>query len=138
MSIERGDRKQLQHIQGVSRFITSETHKDQFRAFMKRHLGILTGGNIRCKIGINYFSGQTWENMLGYVQKDDGKPHYRFWSIGVTENERRAGVASYQLVSDCAVSLSLCADWRSDTHRIACSRPPTRRINGRRSSLSAT
>ena len=113
MSIERGDRKQLQHIQGVSRFITSEAYKDQFRAFMKRHLGILTGGNIRCKIGINYFSGQTWENMLGYVQKDEGKPHYRFWSIGVTEAERRAGVASYQLVRrECPRHVVGCASWR--------------------------
>jgi hypothetical protein len=52
---------------------------------MERHLGILTGGNIRCKSGINYFSGQIWASMPGYAQKDEGKLHYRFWSIRVTE-----------------------------------------------------
>jgi hypothetical protein len=108
----RGSQAASEHIQGASRFVTSEAHKDQFRAFMKRHLGILAGGNIQCRIGINYFSGQTWENMLGYVQKDEGKPHYRFWSIGVTEAERRAGVASYQLVRrECPRHVVGCTSW---------------------------
>ena len=98
MSMERGDRRKLLHIQGVSRFITSETYKEQFKNFIRRHLGILTGGNIRCKIGIRYFSGQSWEYMLGYVQKDEGQPHYRLWSVGVTPAEMRKGRDNYSLV----------------------------------------
>lgn len=98
MSMERGDRRKLLHIQGVSRFITSETYKEQFKNFIRRHLGILTGGNIRCKIGIRYFSGQSWEYMLGYVQKDEGQPHYRLWSTGVTPAEMRKGRDNYSLV----------------------------------------
>ena len=34
----------------------------------------------RAKIGLVFFTGQEWEHMGGYVQKDSGKAHYRFYA----------------------------------------------------------
>ena len=41
---------------------------------------LLTAGQFKCKIGLSFFTGQTWEFMGGYVQKDMGKPHYMFFA----------------------------------------------------------
>ena len=43
-------------------------------------LMLLTAGQFKCKIGLSFFTGQTWEFMGGYVQKDMGKPHYLFFA----------------------------------------------------------
>ena len=76
--------------------------------------------------------------MRGYVQKDEGKPHYRFWSIGVTEAERRAGVASYQLAGKARVVLLVVRHGVVSHNSPRSGRPQVRLINGRKSSLSAT
>ena len=36
--------------------------------------------------------------MLGYVQKDEGQPHYRLWCFGVTPAEMCKGRDNYSLV----------------------------------------
>ena len=79
MSYERGNRKELGHLQGISRLKTHEQLLDKIRRWMKVAL-LLTAGQFKCKIGLSFFTGQTWEFMGGYVQKDMGKPHYLFYA----------------------------------------------------------
>jgi len=31
------------------------------------------------RLNIAFFTGQDWTYMGGYIQKDQGKPHYRFF-----------------------------------------------------------
>ena len=100
MSKERGDRRRLLHYQIVLRIITVEMHKESLRKFIKQKLNILPNGNVRCKIGLTFFKdGQTWPYMLGYVQKDEGQPHYELWTKEVTQAELSNGHQQYQLVS---------------------------------------
>ena len=102
MSKERGDRRRLLHYQIVLRIITLEMYKELLRKFIKQRLNILPNGNVRCKIGISYFKdGQTWPYMLGYVQKDQGQPHYELWTKEVTGAELINGRQQYELVSLC-------------------------------------
>ena len=79
MSYERGERKELGHVQGISRCLTHEGLKERIRRWMRLAL-LLASGMYRAKIGFAFFTGQTWEFMGGYVQKDKGKPHYRFFA----------------------------------------------------------
>ena len=79
MSYERGNRKELGHLQGIARLKTHEQLLDKIRRWMKVAL-LLTAGQFKCKIGLSFFTGQTWEFMGGYVQKDMGKPHYLFFA----------------------------------------------------------
>ena len=51
--------------------------KDKIRAWMRASLMLNTGMH-RFKVGCAFFTGQEWEYMCGYVQKDMGKPHYLF------------------------------------------------------------
>ena len=79
MAYERGERKELGHVQGISRCLTHEGLKERIRCWMRLAL-LLASGMYRAKIGFAFFTGQTWEFMGGYVQKDKGKPHYRFFA----------------------------------------------------------
>jgi hypothetical protein len=79
MAYERGERKELGHLQGISRCLTHEGLKERIRRWMRLAL-LLASGMYRAKIGFAFFTGQTWEFMGGYVQKDKGKPHYRFFA----------------------------------------------------------
>ena len=78
---------------------------DRLRAFIRSHLGLVQGGNIRCKIGITPFSGQTWRYMCGYIQKDRRFSHHQFWQIGISYAELIAGRADYDTVSSGVVCL---------------------------------
>ena len=77
MSYEKGERKEKGHLQGVTRIFTHESLKDKIRAWVRACLMLNTGRH-RCKVGCAFFTGQEWEYMCGYVQKDMGKPHYLF------------------------------------------------------------
>jgi hypothetical protein len=44
-------------------------------------------------------AGQTLEHMLGYVQKDRGKPHYALLSHDITDAELQAGGKAYSEVA---------------------------------------
>ena len=79
MSYERGERKELGHVQGISRCLTHEGLKERIRRWMRLAL-LLASGMYRAKIGFAFFTGRTWKFMGGYVQKDKGKPHYRFFA----------------------------------------------------------
>jgi len=79
MPYERGERKELGHVQGTSRALAHEGLKERIRRWMRLAL-LLASGMYRAKIGFAFFTGQTWEFMGGYVQKDKGKPHCRFFA----------------------------------------------------------
>ena len=72
MSYERGNRKELGHLQGIAQLKTHEQLFDKTRGWMKVAL-MLNAGQYKCKIGLSFFTGQTWEFMGGYVQKDMGE-----------------------------------------------------------------
>ena len=79
MPYERGNRKELGHLQGIGRFKTHEQLLGKIRRWMKVAL-LLTAGQFKCKIRLSFFTGQTWRFMGGYVQKGMGKPHYLFFA----------------------------------------------------------
>ena len=74
MGYEKGERKEKGHLQGTTRIFTHENLKDTFRAWMRACLMLNTRMH-RCKVGCAFFTGQEWEYMCGYAQKDMGKPH---------------------------------------------------------------
>ena len=71
---EKGERPLARHHTNLH---THERLKDKIRARMRACLMLNTGMH-RCKVGCAFFTGQEWEYMCGYVQKDMGKPHYLF------------------------------------------------------------
>ena len=77
MAYERGERKEYGHLQGISRVLTHESMKEKLRRWLRAAL-LLSSGMYRAKIGLVFFTGQEWDYMGGYVQKDMGKAHYRF------------------------------------------------------------
>lgn len=77
MAYEKGERKELGHLQGITRILTHESLLVRIRAWMKAALLTNTGA-YRSKVSVAFFTGQTWDFMGGYVQKDKGKPHYMF------------------------------------------------------------
>jgi hypothetical protein len=79
MSYERGERKEYGHLQGVTRIMTHVSLKDRIRKWMCAAL-LLGTSQYRAKVGLTFFTGQDWTYMGGYIQKDQGKPHYRFFA----------------------------------------------------------
>ena len=95
MGYEKGERKEKGHLQGITRIYTHESLKDKIRAWMRKCLMLNTGMH-RCKVGFSFFTGQEWEYMCGYVQKDMGKPHYLFACYPPIE-ERTCHISFYSL-----------------------------------------
>ena len=98
MGCERGDKRRLIHFQITLRLLMIEANKELLRRFIRAALNILPGSNIRVKIGLKLFTGQTWSYMLGYCQKDRGQSHFRFWSINVSDRELEVGDRTYKRV----------------------------------------
>ena len=98
---EKGERNGHLHYQFVLRIYTEfEIYKTKIVNFIKRHLGILPGGGQKCRVQMELFRGQEWSFMLGYVQKDEGRTHYRFWcTSNITSAELEAGKKHYKAVS---------------------------------------
>ena len=85
MAYERGERKQLGHLQGIERLLAHESHKEKLRRWLRAAL-LLSTDMYRAESGLVFFTGQEWEHMGGYVQKDSGKAHYRFFAYpGMSE-----------------------------------------------------
>ena len=61
LSYERGERKELGHIQGTSRCLAHEGRKERIRRRWMRLALLLASGMYRAKIGFTFFTGQTWE-----------------------------------------------------------------------------
>jgi len=79
MSYERGERKEYGHFQGITRIMTHVSLKDRIRKWMRAAL-LLGTSQYRAKIGLAFFTGQDWTYLGGYIQKDQGKPNYRFFA----------------------------------------------------------
>jgi len=79
MSYERGERKEYGHFQGITRTMTHVSLKDRIRKWMRAAL-LLGTSQYRVKVGLTFLTGQEWTYMGGYIQKDQGKPHYRFFA----------------------------------------------------------
>ena len=102
MGQERGDKKRLIHYQIVLRLVcqSGQSTHEKIRLFLRKHLGILPGGNVKVKIGVTQFGvNQSWLYMLGYVQKDSAQTHYKFWSMNVDPADCERGKAEYKSVS---------------------------------------
>ena len=79
ISLERGDRKNLLHIQGITRLLSHDSLTERVRNWMRAALLLGPNAPYKCKIMIKPFTNQEWGYMGGYVQKDMGKPHYRLF-----------------------------------------------------------
>jgi len=79
LSLERGDRKNLLHIQGITRLLSHDSLTERVRNWMRAALLLGPNAPYKCKIMIKPFTNQEWGYMGGYVQKDMGKPHYRLF-----------------------------------------------------------
>jgi len=77
-SYERGERKEYGHLQGTTLIMTHISLKDRIRKWMRSVL-LLGTSQYRAKVGLAFFAGQDWTYMGGYIQKDQGKPHYRLF-----------------------------------------------------------
>ena len=63
---------------------------------LKAAIGVRHGDGSGCSVFIKSFApGQSWQSMLGYVNKDEGKPHYRRVTHNVTNAEIAAGKTSW-------------------------------------------
>ena len=104
MGLERGTKNEHLHFQIIIRMMTVwPMYKKQLVDYLKHRLCILKGSGMRCKIEPREFKNQTWKFMIGYVQKDKGRSHYKFWSKNINADELEAGIRSYDLV--CVVCL---------------------------------
>ena len=56
--------------------MTHVSLKDRIRKWIRAAL-LLGTSQYRVKVGLTFFTGQEWTYMGGYIQKDQGKPHYR-------------------------------------------------------------
>ena len=93
LELERGDRRQRLHIQGIAEFESSPAAKEAIVAGMKTAMGVMRG--MKCKVDFNPFKTQKWDHMVGYIQKDEGKPHYRLYALGISGTELREGKRAY-------------------------------------------
>ena len=89
-SLEVGTRAFNLHIQGVIelRYPTTPTYAKQLAKFIKLQLPTKTGH----KVSVKPFSKtQTFVAMIGYVLKDEGKPHFQIKTHNVDTNTIRDG-----------------------------------------------
>lgn len=95
-SLEKGSRNQKLHIQAAVRLPLGTTTIDvaKLKKHLKEFFPISTED--ASKFQIKPFSeGQTWVHMLGYCQKDFGKPHYQMRSSFISEADLEAARAAY-------------------------------------------
>ena len=79
MAYERGERQELGHLQSIAHLLAHGPYKEKLRRWLRAAL-LLSTDMFRAKIGLVFFTGQEWEHMGGYVQKDPGKAHYRYFA----------------------------------------------------------
>jgi len=99
-AIEKGGKNQREHIQAVimCSIPTDKNSESKLKQHFKDWMSI--DSSDRAKLTFKPLGeSQTFEHMLGYVQKDLGKPHYRLVTYDVTSAELEAGRKAYADVS---------------------------------------
>jgi hypothetical protein len=95
-SLEAGGRHARLHVQGVLRIRmeATATGESSLRNHVKSFIPILRGsaGHVAIK---PLQHGQTWDYMLGYVQKDTGTAHYRMLKHNVSDEDLERGRIAY-------------------------------------------
>ena len=97
-SRERGAKDELLHGQAILKLPidTDNTTLAKIVKMMKAALGIVHGDGSRCKIIFKVLVvGQTFERMVGYCFKDQGRDHFIYTSKNVTEAEIARGIAEH-------------------------------------------
>jgi hypothetical protein len=100
-SLEVGKKQEHLHIQAIARvawdgLAVSASQLNALRNQIKASLGVRRADGSGCTISIAPFApGQTWQPMLGYVTKDEGKSHYRCARLNVTDAEIAAGKTAW-------------------------------------------
>lgn len=99
-SIEKGGKNQREHIQAVMELTipTDKVSEGRFKQHYKEFVQI--DSSDRAKLTFKPLGeSQTFMHMLGYVQKDLGKPHYRIVTHDVTTTELNEARKCYADVS---------------------------------------
>ena len=100
-ALEKGGRNAILHVQAVIEVACATTGDG--KEVLKMHMKHFFGWDVtqqQVKMTIHPLSeGQTFEHMLGYVQKDSGKPHYAIVTNDITDAELQAGVKAYNEVA---------------------------------------
>ena len=101
VALEKGGKRGILHVQGVMEAACEPSNdgKELLKSHLKHFLGWDTAPQ-QVKMTIHPLGeGQTVEHMLGYVQKDRGKPHYALLCHNVTDADLQAGVKAYNEVA---------------------------------------
>ena len=98
-SRERGAKDELLHGQAVAAIPVNMTDDKTIRRIvklMKAALGVAWGDGSGCKITLKVLAvGQTFERMIGYCYKDQGRDHFIATTKNVTEAEIARGIAEH-------------------------------------------
>lgn len=100
IALEAGGRKGHLHVQGVLGLHASrdEEGRKKLEALIREFVPVPrgSGAQLVCKPAVH---GQTMQLLLGYVQKDVGKAHFRIHLKGVTEQQAAEAALAHQSVS---------------------------------------
>ena len=94
-STERGGRADHLHGQGIvrARCKADKESIDRWKKELKQAMGVRHGDGSGCTIELKpLVDGQTFQRMVGYVNKDRLLTHFRRRSKGVSEELRAAGI----------------------------------------------
>jgi hypothetical protein len=101
VALKKGGKNAILHVQGVMEAACAPSNdgKELLKAHVKHFLGWDVAPQ-QVKMTFHPLGeGQTVEHMLGYVQKDRGKPHYALLTHNVTDAELQAGIKAYNEVA---------------------------------------
>jgi hypothetical protein len=99
IAIEAGGRMRHQHLQGIAD-IRIKGDDQSFKALikmLKQFVPMAVGSKATIQMKA-LMAGQTFDLMLGYVQKDCGEPYYNIFVKAVSAQELADGRANYSAV----------------------------------------
>lgn len=99
VSLEAGGKQQRHHVQGCLGLHAEQTQEGakKLLAHFKDFIPVQRGSGAAVVLK-PCSAGQTFELMLGYCMKDEGKPHFRKHLVGVTEEQASAARRAHQAV----------------------------------------
>lgn len=95
-SLERGENEEHLHLQGVvrSRNACANVMSRRVKAFLSTQHMDMNTHKVKCN-GVKGHEGYTYTFMLGYIQKDKGKTHYKMVTNNVIDEELSKGWDAY-------------------------------------------